>query len=1549
MAQVGPVPLSAAALAVVGLSGLPALFAFLAQVRSRAPRDNFYEDVDGKSTPEAVAAFSNKRAKAAILILSAFGFILSAVISVSSTLEPVHKAIVVANWLSTAAWAIILIQAIFLGAIHSSVRAHDLGVWAFASCVATAVAIIPQTFRTAQDAISLGEPILILQFINGGVVILLAVACLLLPRRPDVFFRGRVVDRQWTYSVLSRYTWTWGWSLLDTATKKGDLTGDDIPEPDHTVRSDYLVSSWVKYNFQGPLLSSMIWAYRYSLAFSWSLCVIRVIIGLGPFLTLLRLLRILEHQTPAEANFTQLWPLVLYLGLFTLVEQFLEGYVNWFGLSMMAYPLRAQLGALIFEKSLRRKIVKAADKSKDATEADDQVKASDQKEDAESDEANVLKSRQAIVNLVGVDARRVSNFIHMQFFIILSFLRLTIYSFFLVKLLGWLPFGAGILAWAVILPLNTYAAKMYMSASDKLMKTRDDKLAVVNEALLGIRQIKFAALEKQWQKRILEMREKELRMVARVFVGDTVLFALWVVSPILLAAASLATYAIINGNLSPSVAFVSIGIFKALEMTLGALPELLTGAMDTLVSIRRIDTYLKGPEVEKIVTDGPEVAFENTTVAWPVDVDTPEEDRFVLRNISLSFPTGQLSVISGKTGTGKSLLLSAILGEVDLLDGSIRVPPTTPALKRNDSNAHPGNWILPGSIAYVGQTPWLESTSLRNNILFGLPYEEARYDKVIEVCALKKDLAMLTDGDGTELGANGINLSGGQKWRITLARAIYSRAEILVMDDIFSAVDAHVGRQIFERCIAGDICKGRTRILVTHHVALVASETKFLVELEGGTVLHAGLTAELEEDGTLERIKTNEQTEAEIQQDEATASSTVVNSEYGSITDVDPGKDDNTQMVAAKNTKKFIEEETREKGVVKGHVYGAYFKASGGLPFWIVCATFYIAFEACNISRNWWLRIWTGQSENNAEQISAHDQHGYSYMFALQQSPMHGPPSPMVATSTHKDLSFYLGIYIALAGTSAVIGTLRFLWSFVMSLKASRIMFNNILHTVLRTPLRWLDTVPVGRILNRLTSDFDTIDNRITLDLGLLFWNVLGLAGICVAAALSSPYILPLAFVLVIFGALIGRKYMAGARPMKRLESNAKSPVFELFNAALAGMSTLRAFQKSQVYTDRMYKHLDDWDIVSVHIWLANRWMGFRMSLLGTIFTTSVGFIVISTSYVDAALAGFTLSFALDFAGNLLFSLRNYANLELDMNAAERVIEYSKLPTESQVGEKPAAAWPTSGTIEVKDLVVGYAPDLPPVLKGISFSVGDNERIGVVGRTGAGKSSLTLALFRFLEATSGEIIIDGLDISEMDLHSLRSRLAIIPQDPVLFSGTIRSNLDPFNDHSDEELRDSLSRVHLDSQPGTPNNGTTSGDDSTVAQKNVNLFNDLSSGVSESGGNLSQGQRQLLCLARAIVSRPKIMVLDEATSAVDMATDALIQRSIREEFTGSTLVVIAHRLSTIADFDRILVLSEGTVAEFGSPRELWEKEGGLFRDMCEHSGEKDKLMKTILGN
>lgn len=391
-----------------------------------------------------------------------------------------------------------------------------------------------------------------------------------------------------------------------------------------------------------------------------------------------------------------------------------------------------------------------------------------------------------------------------------------------------------------------------------------------------------------------------------------------------------------------------------------------------------------------------------------------------------------------------------------------------------------------------------------------------------------------------------------------------------------------------------------------------------------------------------------------------------------------------------------------------------------------------------------------------------HQEHGYASIYSLQQQPFHSPAGLHVAQE-QSDLAYYLWVYVGISLATAVIGTVRFFWGFVLALRASRALFNKMLFAVLHTPMRWLDTVPVGRVLNRFTSDFNIIDNRITNDWTMFFANILGLLGVCVAAFFASAYVIPLAMVLLGVGLWIARVYLHGARPLKRLESNAKSPVFELFSAALAGVSTIRGFHKTQVYIHRMYNNLDSWDMITSYMWLVNRWMGFRMALVGTVFSTIVGIIVIVSPSMDAALAGFTLSFAFDFAENILWTIRNYAGMELNMNSTERVVEYTELETEPLDGQVPPASWPSSGAVEVKDLEVAYAPDLPPVLKGISFTIKDNERVGVVGRTGAGKSSLTLALFRFLEARSGNVTIDGLDISNINLNCLRSRLAIIPQ------------------------------------------------------------------------------------------------------------------------------------------------------------------------------------------
>lgn len=803
-------------------------------------------------------------------------------------------------------------------------------------------------------------------------------------------------------------------------------------------------------------------------------------------------------------------------------------------------------------------------------------------------------------------------------------------------------------------------------------------------------------------------------------------------------------------------------------------------------------------------------------------------------------------------------------------------------------------------------------------------------------------------------------------------------------------MDTHVGRQLIEDALTGALGINRTRILVTHHVGLVLPRAAFIVVLANGTTQYCGSPEEFRATGAFKDILGSDDTD--YKNDTPPKGVDIKTFEDADLRRIVSHKsnivDDDPKGLGKIQPKKFVEAEGKEKGSIKRAVWIDYLRAGGGTPWWLSGMVLYLAYEALTLGRSWWITIWT-RSYKEVESATVH----------LLKEASHQPSQAVFNRSQGSDLPFYLGTYLGLSVALCFFGASRYLFIYTRSLAASRVLFDKMTYTILRAPLRWLDTVPVGRILNRFTADFEAIDSRLGDELGYLLYCSIKLAGILIAGFFVSPWVILMAFVLLVICAYLMSVYLVGAREVKRLESIAKSPIFEQFGSTLAGIGTIRAFAKTEIYVDRMMEKIDAYSRCYWHLWLLNRWMSLWLDLSGAVFTTLVATIIIYAD-IDASLAGFALTFALQYSSAMTDLTRFYANVELSMNAVERVIEWSKMPIEPQDSKiETPAAWPTEGRLEVNDLVVGYAPDLPPVLKGLSFQIERNQRVGVVGRTGAGKSSLTLALFRFLDAREGSILIDGINIADISLQSLRSRLAIIPQDPVLFSGTVRSNLDPFSEHTEDQLEDALQRVHLarsgntsappsraepandgqadsvtDAEPPTvPNqDGGASTDANTAAAAAAaaaanpsgtgtntpptpplptNAAITLDTPISESGLNLSQGQRQLLCLARAIVRRPKILVLDEATSAVDMATDLLIQRSIREEFRDATLLVIAHRLSTIADFDRILVMEEGKGVEFGAPRELLEKGGkdkGVFRGMVEESGEREGLRDVILG-
>ena len=889
---------------------------------------------------------------------------------------------------------------------------------------------------------------------------------------------------------------------------------------------------------------------------------------------------------------------------------------------------------------------------------------------------------------------------------------------FLLILIGWESVCAGMVGILILFPINKTLGERYGKKQVTLMKIRDKRSTIIAEALQGIRQIKFSALENQWTEKLKEVREEELSMLWKTRLNNLYMSIASEFTPIVLTAFSLATYSYINGRLLPSVAFTSISLFIQLEGLVSRIPFLMVMGINAKVGCDRIETFLRSPEKPDSIHPGESISFSNVSVTFPYNSKGLTEDRFTLRDLNLRFPNNALSIISGPTGSGKSLLLAAILGEVEVLDGYIQVPRA--ADQRFDSKATAADWIIPNAISFVSQTPWIENATIKDNILFGLPYDSIRYQKVVEACALSQDLSMFEDGDQTEVGAQGISLSGGQKWRLTLARAFYSRAGIIIMDDVFSALDAHVGRHIYESAVMGDLAKGRTRILATHHVALCLPRAKYAVRLSAfGTLEHAGLIDELRQSGTLDKILTADDS-MDLNGDgvDEMLNEAAINGSCAVLSTI--------SAVAAKSPpKKLIEDERRETGRVKTSVYAQYLNASGGWPFWSFLALLYVTAECFTLGRTYWIKIWASvYGEPNVDNPFA----VYHYRATLQtqflgQAINHTSARTNLPDTGHQSLWFYLGIYCLISMISVSISISR-LWNvYTASIRASRKIFMEVLHSVLRANLRWLDTVPTGRILNRFTGDFTSLDTSMAQNFYYfagVVWELLGIMG---AALFVSPFMILCAVALLATCSIFARSYIAAARNVKRLESTNKSPVISHFSASLSGLSTIRASAKTPEFSTRMFTLIDTLAACSWYNSLFRSWLMIRIGVTASLFSAAVATFIITTRGIDASLAGFALSFALSFGHSVSRSISISTQMELDMNAAERIFEYRDLDVEKQGGDEVRASWPENGRIEIKGLEVGYAEDLPSILKGLTFTAEPNQRVGVVGRTGAGKLS----------------------------------------------------------------------------------------------------------------------------------------------------------------------------------------------------------------------------------
>uniref|UniRef100_A0A670ZSF1 ABC-type glutathione-S-conjugate transporter n=1 Tax=Pseudonaja textilis TaxID=8673 RepID=A0A670ZSF1_PSETE len=1070
--------------------------------------------------------------------------------------------------------------------------------------------------------------------------------------------------------------------------------------------------------------------------------------------------------------------------------------------------------------------------------------------------SNVTRKESTVgemVNLMSVDAQRFMDFTVYMHQLWSSPLQIIISLVFL-----WTELGPSVLAGIGVLvllfPLNAVLVTKSRRIQVKNMKHKDERMKIMNEILNGIKILKFFAWELSFQKQVEKIRAWELKGLLHFFHLQSFAIFIFSCAPILVSLATFAVYVMVDENniLDAQKAFTSIALFNILRFPLGMFPLTLSSMVQVSISTDRLERYLGSEDL-------------NTSAIWHNSIPGKLILGFslydiLLYSITLEIAHGSLAAIVGSVGSGKSSLISAMLGEMENIKGNINIQ---------------------GSMAYVPQQAWIQNATLKDNIIFGSPLDEIRYQQVLEACALHPDLKLLPGGDLTEIGEKGINLSGGQKQRVSLARAVYSNADIYLLDDPLSAVDAHVGRHIFDKVLGPEgLLQNKTRILVTHNLSFLA-QVDDIVVLEAGTVTERGsYSTLLANSGSFAQLLNTYGNQQDNIHEEEAMGKVITKDTASGIT-----------LVLTKKTmsefkgQRLIDKEAVETGKVKLFTYLRYFRAIGwGLSICILISN--IGQAASFIGFNLWLSDWTND--------------------ALHYQNETYPVTRDVRVGIYGTLGLFLLIATGLTSFGAI--------------RASRVMHEQLLSNILRVPMSFFDSTPTGRIMNRFAKDIFTVDETIPISLrswmSCFFMILSTLVIICIA----TPYFAIITLLLGILYYFILQFYVATSRQLRRLDSVTRSPIYSHFGETVSGLSVIRAFGHQERFLQHNEKIVDV-NQKSVYSWLvSNRWLAVRLELVGnlTVFFAALLAVFVKNS-LNSGIVGLSISSAMNITQTLNWLVRMTSELETNIVAIERLNEYTEIKNEAPwvTAQRPPSQWPKNGEITFIDYKVRYRPELELVLDGINCDIKGTEKIGVVGRTGAGKSSLTNCLFRILEAAGGKILIDGLDIATLGLHDLREKLTIIPQDPILFSGSLRMNLDPFDQYSDEDIWHTLELAHLKSYVQALPEG-------------------LSSPVSEGGENLSVGQRQLVCLARALLRKSKILILDEATAAVDMETDHLIQETIRSEFANCTVITIAHRLHTIMDSHRVLVLQEGKIVEFDSPEELLQRQG-IFAGMAREAG------------
>ncbi|KAK7270617.1 hypothetical protein RJT34_25919 [Clitoria ternatea] len=1229
-------------------------------------------------------------------------------------------------------------------------------------------------------------------------------------------------------------------------------TEDLLPLPTDmgpTSCHDIILSSWqaqLGNNGSDPsLFRALCSAYGWPYLRLGLLKVINDSIGFAGPLLLNKLIQFLQQDSMNLDGYI----LALSLGLASIIKSFLDTQYT-FHLSKLKLKLRSSIMTLIYEKCLH---VNLAERSK--------------------------FTNGEIQTFMSVDADRTVNLCN-SFHDTWSLPLQIGVALYLLYTQVKFAFVSGLAISILLIPVNKWIAKLIARATEQMMKEKDERIRKTGELLTYIRTLKMYGWELLFSSWLMDTRSLEVKHLATRKYLDAWCVFFWATTPALFSLFTFGLFALTGHQLNAAMVFTCLALFNTLISPLNSFPWVINGLIDAFISSRRLSRFLSCPEHKFKVGEtnsfpssflskqsespdaghGLAVFVQDACCTWSSSDE--QALNLVLNQVTLSVPKGSFVAVIGEVGSGKSSLLYSILGETRLAHGSIY--------------SH-------GSVAYVPQVPWILSGTVRDNILFGKSYDPERYTDTLQACALDVDIALMVGGDMAYIGEKGVNLSGGQRARLALARAMYHGSDVVMLDDVLSAVDVQVAKCILHNVILGPLMQSKTRFLCTHNIQTISS-ADMIVVMDKGHIKWMGCSADFPISSYTALSPLNEIDSA--LQNHRQSCSTNLSSEPK-----EQSLPDTSIMHVLEGAEEIVEVELRKEGKVEFGVYKNYAVFTGWFITVIICLSA-ILMQASRNGNDLWLSYWVDTTTGSDQ--------------------------------TRNSLSFYLAILCLFCIMNSFFTLVR-AFSFAFGgLRAATKVHNGLLSKLISAPVQFFDQTPGGRILNRLSSDLYTIDDSLPFIMNILLANFVGLLGITVILCYVQVFFLLLLFPFWYIYSRLQFFYRSTSRELRRLDSVSRSPIYTSFTETLDGSSTIRAFKSEDVFFAKFMEHVMLYQRTSYTETVASLWLSLRLQLLGAFIISFIAVMAVVGSHGSLpinfgtpGLVGLALSYAAPIVSLLGSFLTSFTETEKEMVSIERALQYMDIPQEEQTGCLYLNSdWPDQGVIEFQCVTLKYMPSLPAALCNLSFRIAGGTQVGIIGRTGAGKSSVLNALFRLTPICTGSITIDGVDIKNIAVRELRARLAIVPQSPFLFEGSLRDNLDPFKMNDDLKIWNALEKCHV--------------------KEEVEIAGGLDILVKEAGMSFSVGQRQLLCLARALLKSSKVLCLDECTANVDIQTASLLQRTISSECKEMTVLTIAHRISTVINMDNILILDHGNLVEQGNPQVLLKDDISIFSSFVKAS-------------